>query len=608
MAVLLVALMMVVPASLLLVSSTPVSGMPGPVPWSGKIIHYTLYVTDGYINTGSGAGADPANIAGWLAPVYIWGFTDVDPGGALTKTASPATSYLDLQKVPAKARTVANTAVGNAKFPSPFLEAQVGDDVYITVHNRGFFQNRQAVQDQHTVHLHGIHAQSPYDGLPESAGSYSETLKAFWMTAAYGGAASTRNNLVTAALGGDPLATLMKDRWWNSLDALTQQNYIATHVSPVIPNALSPAGGIPSQFDTAAFPVGTPAATIEQNSQFTYYFRCEHPGTYMYHCHVTASEHVQMGMYGALVIRPVDYMPVDLGAALTTVGPVKFWDMNFNGIQDAGESAYTDADANNVVSVGDTRASSISVNLGEQTVILAAGVVTVHKTIYGVGTGTDYDKEYVLLLSEIDPVWHGIIERGVGAFYPPNWNPQLWFTNGRTFPSTTGAFAYSVAEPNPNAPGTKWYRPEPRYNTYISVAPLQKFAIRYINMGYQVHAPHQHGWHFTIVGSDAMPYSVPITKYTLNIASGETYDTITIADPVYGTTLPPGAPLATGSPLWNQVYIIHDHYDYQVTTNGIYPGGGAILMEATVAGGTQPTWLNPYSGLVGVVPLPPPGS
>ena len=36
----------------------------------------------------------------------------------------------------------------------------------------------------------------------------------------------------------------------------------------------------------------------------TYYFLPEHPGTYMYHCHVEASEHVQMGMYGALVIYP----------------------------------------------------------------------------------------------------------------------------------------------------------------------------------------------------------------------------------------------------------------------------------------------------------------
>ena len=37
---------------------------------------------------------------------------------------------------------------------------------------------------------------------------------------------------------------------------------------------------------------------------FTYRMYCERPGTYMYHCHVEASEHVQMGMYGPMWIYP----------------------------------------------------------------------------------------------------------------------------------------------------------------------------------------------------------------------------------------------------------------------------------------------------------------
>jgi hypothetical protein len=603
--------MMVVPASMLLVNSNSTSGMAvPPTPWSGKVIHIELYITDGYINVGSGASAtDPSNIAGWLAPVYMWGFTDIDPGGALTKPA-----YLDLQKVPPKARAVANTNVGNMKYPSPFLEANVGDDVYITVHNRGFFQNRQAVQDEHTLHLHGIHAQSPYDGFPESAGGYVEQLKMFWRSAAYGGADATRNNLI---VGGDPLATYMKDIWWNSMDALSQQAWIAANAGgiPLVANKLSAGGGIPAQFDLLAFPVGTPAASVEAGSQFTYYFRAEHPGTYMYHCHITASEHVQMGMYGAIVLRPKDYMPKDLGAALKVSGVQMYWDMNNNNVKDPAESFYTDADANNKVSVGDTRQSAVTINLGEQTVTEQAGAVTIIKTVYGVGTGSAYDKEYTFLLSEIDPIWHGIIERGVGAFYPPNWKPQIWNVNGRSFPSTVSAFAYQVLEPKPGAaPGTKWYRPEPRYNTYISITPGQVFLTRWINMGYQDHPMHQHGWHFDIIGSDAMPYMMgPISKFTLSINSGETYDTLTLADPVYGSSVPAGSPLAQpgqggSAPLWNQVYPIHDHDDYRVTNNGLYPGGALILMEATVAGGTQPTWVNPYTGLVGVLPFPPPGS
>ena len=42
---------------------------------------------------------------------------------------------------------------------------------------------------------------------------------------------------------------------------------------------------------------------------------CERPGTYMYHCHVEASEHVQMGMYGPMWIYPKQYGNVSTGGA-----------------------------------------------------------------------------------------------------------------------------------------------------------------------------------------------------------------------------------------------------------------------------------------------------
>ena len=36
----------------------------------------------------------------------------------------------------------------------------------------------------------------------------------------------------------------------------------------------------------------------------TYYYNVVEPGTYMYHCHVEATEHMQMGMLGNLYVRP----------------------------------------------------------------------------------------------------------------------------------------------------------------------------------------------------------------------------------------------------------------------------------------------------------------
>lgn len=52
---------------------------------------------------------------------------------------------------------------------------------------------------------------------------------------------------------------------------------------------------------------GVPDASISINagSTLTYYYNLVEPGTYMYHCHVEATEHMQMGMLGNLYVKPV---------------------------------------------------------------------------------------------------------------------------------------------------------------------------------------------------------------------------------------------------------------------------------------------------------------
>ncbi|MEN8135838.1 MAG: multicopper oxidase domain-containing protein [Thermodesulfobacteriota bacterium] len=51
---------------------------------------------------------------------------------------------------------------------------------------------------------------------------------------------------------------------------------------------------------------GVPEASISINmgSSLTYYYKAAEPGTFMYHCHVEASEHMQMGMLGNLYVTP----------------------------------------------------------------------------------------------------------------------------------------------------------------------------------------------------------------------------------------------------------------------------------------------------------------
>ena len=51
---------------------------------------------------------------------------------------------------------------------------------------------------------------------------------------------------------------------------------------------------------------GEPMASISINMEqtLTYYYNNVEPGTYMWHCHVEASEHMQMGMLGSIYVRP----------------------------------------------------------------------------------------------------------------------------------------------------------------------------------------------------------------------------------------------------------------------------------------------------------------
>jgi FtsP/CotA-like multicopper oxidase with cupredoxin domain len=60
------------------------------------------------------------------------------------------------------------------------------------------------------------------------------------------------------------------------------------------PNASSVFDGLPES-----------AIAINMGASLTYYYHLVEPGTFMYHCHVEATEHMQMGMLGNLYVRPI---------------------------------------------------------------------------------------------------------------------------------------------------------------------------------------------------------------------------------------------------------------------------------------------------------------
>jgi FtsP/CotA-like multicopper oxidase with cupredoxin domain len=59
------------------------------------------------------------------------------------------------------------------------------------------------------------------------------------------------------------------------------------------PNAASIFDGLPDA-----------SVSINMGATLTYYYLAKDAGTYMYHCHVEATEHMQMGMLGNLYVRP----------------------------------------------------------------------------------------------------------------------------------------------------------------------------------------------------------------------------------------------------------------------------------------------------------------
>ncbi|MBW9148157.1 multicopper oxidase domain-containing protein [Clostridium sp. CM028] len=326
----------------------------------------------------------------------------------------------------------------------------------------------------------------------------------------------------------------------------------------------------------------------------TYLFDTEHPGTYMYHCHVEASEHVQMGMYGALVVYPSM-------KSLKLVGISKLCN---------GGWVYKGKLQHHISKTATNRNFAYN------------------------DIRSYFDKEYIMLLSDIDTRWHDSVQTG-GNFNPVDFKPDFWLVNGRAFPDTL------LPHPLTPSPGSNKDVSQINYESYVHVKTGEMFLLRMINMGYQVVPWHIHGWHFAVIGKDANPS--PFLKmsetlvlqgheglergFTATIGSGETFDLLIEAEdkrPQYRNyivngqdcipslckqmheikNIDPNAianiptepvninnintvnyvdicdePSAVNDNFFPQFYPMHNHDDYKVTNNGVYPGGQLTYIQ-----------------------------
>jgi FtsP/CotA-like multicopper oxidase with cupredoxin domain len=219
---------------------------------------------------------------------------------------------------------------------------------------------------------------------------------------------------------------------------------------------------------------GLPEASVAINmmSSFTYYYNIVHPGTFIYHCHVEAVEHMQMGMLGQLYIKPAQNRLPD-GTSL-------------NGfVHHAGyQYAYNDGD-------GSTR----------------------------------YDVEFPLQLGSFDDFFHQQDE----TFQPPPFyllHDNYPMINGRGYPDTINPAPLAP----PVANGGKVSQP---LSSLIRVQQGQRALVRLSNLNItRFYTVQTTGLPLLVVAKDAKLLRGPTglnhyyTTYSMTTGGGETTDAI----------------------------------------------------------------------------------
>ncbi len=313
---------------------------------------------------------------------------------------------------------------------------------------------------------------------------FTLVAKAGYITTADGGSVYNWGYALQTAEGATmqyPGPTLIVNQ--GDLVEITLINELPTNVSIIFPgqsdvvatqftNANRPAGcigGANSERSTlwpSATAVGSLTREARPRGCVKYSFVAAQPGTYLYQSGTQMGVQVEMGLFGALIVRP-------------------------NG---APNQAYEHG-------------------------------------------GTRFDREYLFVLSEIDPVWHEEVARQAAAVTLPTtnggfkwsvdtagWptrNPLYWFINGRNAPDTmTEAFAPQF--------------PTQPYNALPRMHPGERLLMRMINAGRDLHPFHHHGNNtWTIAVDGRMLASNPAngpdlarSDNTLRMIPGQTIDAI----------------------------------------------------------------------------------
>jgi FtsP/CotA-like multicopper oxidase with cupredoxin domain len=190
--------------------------------------------------------------------------------------------------------------------------------------------------------------------------------------------------------------------------------------------------------NASAFYDGVPDASVAINvgGSFTYYYLAPEPGTYMWHCHISPPEHLQMGMVGQIYVRPHQnrvsgslYSSLSAANSVDLAHPDPAVETQKCTASDILCSSQTPP-ANNGFQAG---RGFVSTDMNKSARAYA----------YNDGDGsTRYDVEYPLQLHGFDPNFHFV---GM-TFNPESFadNKDKYFLiNGRSYPDTVGGYVCS---------------------------------------------------------------------------------------------------------------------------------------------------------------------
>ncbi|MCF6193455.1 MAG: multicopper oxidase domain-containing protein [Kangiellaceae bacterium] len=240
---------------------------------------------------------------------------------------------------------------------------------------------------------------------------------------------------------------------------------------------------------------GVPDASVSINmaATLTYYYKANDPGTYMYHCHVEAAEHMQMGMLGSLFVRPRQNREPDGTILQRTLTDGSLSESYVHSSTD--EYAFNDGD-------GTTR----------------------------------YDVAYPIQIGSFDPDFHDA-SFNVQPLPFAGMKDKYFMLNGRGYPDTVNTATLSTPDPL-----TGELRPSQPVSSLITAAPGQRILLRISNLSVtNIYTLGTSGIKMEVVGLDAriLRDGVGNNMYyktnSLTLGGGQSADVILTAPDAVGT-------------------------------------------------------------------------